>query len=684
LAERIRQIRSASIASAQPRIVAEYDYRDESGSLLYQVVRFEPKDFRQRRPKEGGGWKWTTKECRKVLYRLPELIATPATEIVCIVEGEKDADNLAALGFAATCNVGGAGKWRLEHGEPLRGRFVAILADNDVAGSDHAEHVADAILDIAARVKVIDLPGLPDKGDVSDWIAAGGTREELLELIQHAPDWTSSTAAPPQLTRAAEIERAIPEGRRNRTLFQIAFSLRRWDVEQESIEAALTCENERRCKPPLPKAEVQNIARSVMAYPPDQAHEAANSLIDLISLRPPVLGDAALHGFVGDYVRAIAPYTEATCPGILAHLLPAVGMIVGPKPHVWGGNEQPARLNTVLVGPTSSGRKGTSLVPVDLLMKVVDRQLWTEQKVKGLSSGEGLIVFVADEKYIDENGEEQVRPKEKRVYVVEEEFSKVLANTLRDTNILSQIMREAFDSGDLQKLTVESRRAQGAHICIVGHITRRELLARFSEIEMANGFGNRFLWFVVKSDKDLPDAPRIPHELIREFAYRLRDVVAFAHNKEGLKRDDHANELWKTVYSYLKSDKPGLQGAMLARGGAIVLRLSLIYALLDKSAVIEKHHLEAALAVWEYSEQSVRLLFSEKTGGSLSDKILTLLTEGPMQTSEFYRHILKDAKEIQAALLYLESIGRVRKTKLSPSGRGRPAIRWERIEPEAP
>jgi putative DNA primase/helicase len=168
------------------RIAATYDYRGERRELLYQVVRYEPKDFRQRRP-AGDGWKWSIGDVRRVLYRLPELLTSKPENLVFIVEGEKDADNLARVGFVATTNAGGAGKWRPEYSEALRGRHVVIPPDNDEPGRKHAEQVAETLKGIAASVKVVELPGLPAKGDVSDWLARGGTVAALLALVERAP-----------------------------------------------------------------------------------------------------------------------------------------------------------------------------------------------------------------------------------------------------------------------------------------------------------------------------------------------------------------------------------------------------------------------------------------------------------------------------------------------------------------
>jgi hypothetical protein len=178
-------------------IRATYDYRDEDGKLLFQVVRFEPKDFRQRRPKPEGGWDWAVKGVRVVPYRLPELEAKPEAPVV-VVEGEKDVDNLARFGVLATCNAGGAGKWTHEHAKFLAQRRVIIMPDNDEPGQNHAQKVAATLQSIAMSVRVCELPGLPPKGDVSDWIAQHGDAaepvtigKELLRLLRAAPIWSS-------------------------------------------------------------------------------------------------------------------------------------------------------------------------------------------------------------------------------------------------------------------------------------------------------------------------------------------------------------------------------------------------------------------------------------------------------------------------------------------------------------
>jgi len=177
--------------NGKSEIVTTYDYRDEQGELLYQVVRMEPKSFRQRRPKDGGGWDWSLKGVRRICYRLSQVLSAKPEETIFVGEGEKDADNLDRRGLVATCNSGGAGKWQVEFSQFLKGRRVVILPDKDGPGRKHAETVARSLQGTAAEVKVVELPGAGK--DVSDWLDAGGTVEELLRLVEAAPTTRTST-----------------------------------------------------------------------------------------------------------------------------------------------------------------------------------------------------------------------------------------------------------------------------------------------------------------------------------------------------------------------------------------------------------------------------------------------------------------------------------------------------------
>jgi len=177
--------------TAEKKIVATYDYIDESGTLLYQNCRLDrtenpdaPKSL-PRRPDGNGGWIWDLKGTRRVLYRQSEFVQSSKQDWVFVCEGEPDTDRLNGLGLVATTS-GSATSWRPEFAEFFRGRLVCILPDNDVAGKRYADTVADSLHGVASEVRIVELPGLPEKGDVSDWFDAGHQVPELNKLIEKA------------------------------------------------------------------------------------------------------------------------------------------------------------------------------------------------------------------------------------------------------------------------------------------------------------------------------------------------------------------------------------------------------------------------------------------------------------------------------------------------------------------
>jgi hypothetical protein len=172
-------------------LVATFDYRDESGKLLFQVCRTtnKRKAFFQRQPDGHGGWRNDIQGVRRVLYRLPELLKE--TGVVFICEGEKHVDALRAWGLRATCNPMGAGMWKpeYEYTEYLRGQDIVLLPDNDDTGRKHVQAIAQSASGVASRIRVLPLPDLAVKGDIINWKEAGGTKEKLLELAEATPDW---------------------------------------------------------------------------------------------------------------------------------------------------------------------------------------------------------------------------------------------------------------------------------------------------------------------------------------------------------------------------------------------------------------------------------------------------------------------------------------------------------------
>jgi Protein of unknown function (DUF3987) len=188
------------------KIVCAHDYTDELGELISQAVRLDPKDFYQRRPDGKGGWVNNTRGVRRVLYRLPEVIAAPT---VCVAEGEKDCDNLEKLGFVATTNPLGAGKWRDEYSETLRGKDVIVfgdVGDNNGDGERHTQRVIESLIGKARSIKHVVLPD--GFHDVSDYIASlpvETARAQIAKLIKNSPEIQPETA-----TTEAQIPPYVP------------------------------------------------------------------------------------------------------------------------------------------------------------------------------------------------------------------------------------------------------------------------------------------------------------------------------------------------------------------------------------------------------------------------------------------------------------------------------------------
>jgi len=190
------------------KIVATFDYTDERGALLYQVVKYDPKDFRQRRSDGNGGWIPKLGDVRRVPYRLPEILQYPdATVFVC--EGEKDADRVASLQYCATTVA--SGKWTDDCVKPIAGRDVIILQNNDDAGVKKALAAAQALHGVAKTIRVLLLPDTKSGGDVSDWLDADPQRdgEMLARICMDAPVWTpASSEIPNEATTTLQSARA--------------------------------------------------------------------------------------------------------------------------------------------------------------------------------------------------------------------------------------------------------------------------------------------------------------------------------------------------------------------------------------------------------------------------------------------------------------------------------------------
>jgi hypothetical protein len=335
--------------------------------------------------------------------------------------------------------------------------------------------------------------------------------------------------------------------------------------------------------------------------------------------------DAAYDGLVGEVVRLIEPCSEADPAGILLQTIVMLGNAIGHSPHFWtDGARQYMSMSVVFVGPSGSGRKGTIRAQGHNLMKNVDPDWLRDCTSSGLSSGEGLIYRLRDASDNDPG------VTEKRLLVTESEFASVLKMTKREGNVLSMIIRQAFDGDVLQTMTKNSpNRATDTHVSIIGHITSEELTRTLDRTDVSNGFLNRMMMCAVKRSRYLPNGGRPDPTKLLMLGGRILNAVQFARGVGEMTRDPDAERLWCDEYAGL-SDRPGgLLGKATGRATAYVVRLSCLYALLDHSATIRHEHLQSALAVWRYIEDSTAFFLGDTIGDPIADKILLGLLNCP-------------------------------------------------------
>ena len=442
-----------------------------------------------------------------------------------------------------------------------------------------------------------------------------------------------------------------------------------------------------RSNPDIERAVSEHLLNSGDPGDGDNSHNSLNSQ----SLQAyPRVDQAAFYGLAGEIVEAIEPYSEADPVAILVNTLTAFGGVIGSGPHfLVEKSEHHLNLFVVQVGRSAKGRKGTAWSTPKFMFRAVDSD-WAEKRIKGgLSSGEGLVYAVRDQRIEKKPYRESGRiagyedvvvdagEADKRLLCVEEEFAQALKVMAREGNILSPILRDAWDGNRLAPMTKNSPlQASGAHVSIIAHITRDELLRYFTSTEQTNGFGNRFAWFFVRRAREIPTPTGCPDETLSPLIERLGESVSFARKVSKMSRDDEAEAIWISVYHSLSAERDGLVGALLARAEPQVMRLACIYALMDSSSVVQSSHLEAALALWAYSEQSAQFIFGELKGDPGVDKTLEALKQaGSLTTTDvhnlFGRHA--DKNEIDRVIREVLKVKGVTSETADDTG-GRPAL----------
>jgi len=388
-------------------------------------------------------------------------------------------------------------------------------------------------------------------------------------------------------------------------------------------------------------------------------------------------------GLVGRVVATFDDYTEADPIAVATQFLVAFGNAVGSTPVVTVG-ETSHHTNEFLciVGTSSRARKGDSSNVALRPLRDADPD-WAGNVASGLSSGEGLIHHVRDplEKR-NAKGETVVADDgvtDKRLLVVESEFSTALKQFAREGNTLSNVLRDVWDGKrTLRTLTKQSpERATDAHISVIAHTTPEDLARYLADVEAANGLGNRFLFVLAHRAKLLPDPGRAHCGTVARLADDVRDALVWARTGTEIRRTPAAAMLWERIYPALTADKPALLGKLLARSEAHVIRLAALYALTSRAELVDVQHLESALALWDYVEESTRAIFAGRTGNRVADRIIGALLPGEAKTLEELRRELFSghvgSADLADALTLLRDLGKVTIKRDDTTG-GRAAV----------
>jgi hypothetical protein len=398
-------------------------------------------------------------------------------------------------------------------------------------------------------------------------------------------------------------------------------------------------------------------------------------------------GPAAFHGVMGEILRELDPHTEANLAAILCQLLVGFGNMVGVGPH-WVHEANRHRLNLYLcvVGNTADGKKGTSWGYARRILTAID-DTWSLRITPGINSGPALIEQVADEE--NTRGGSFLRGvTDKRLLMYESEFTRLLAIFSRDNETLGMVLRQAWEDDQLAALSKKNPvRATGAHVSVNAHVTADDLHANLRLTDVANGLGNRFLWVCARASKKLEEEGRFPWNRLDPLLDELRLSLEFARRHVGLDpvpmgRSPSAQRFWKEQLEILRKPRPGLLGAILARGPAQVMRLACIYAVIDRQMSIGVDHLKAALEIWAYCVRSIDFIFGERLGDPDAEKLLAAIEaagETGLSQSRIQREVFrtnKDSGELAFLLRRMIRSGLIRRESKRVTGAGRPACMW--------
>lgn len=581
------------------------------------------------------------------LFGLELLAKHPKGNAVFVVEGEKPAAALQSLAICTVTSLGGSSAANQADWKPLNGfNNVYLLPDNDEPGESYAKTVCQklAALPSPPQVKIVRLTGLPEKGDIVEW------------LQNHAPDWDGY--------------KPFPEADKSWVLTELKAELKK---ALPVPECWLTDSNQQSKNQQQPPKDIDsaNLAHDYPVFNHDDFYGIAK--------------EVALLGSEQSEADPVAVY--------FSFLVAAAAMIGGYRYIHIGDSKHNARLFAALVGASSRARKGTSFKPVERIIRATEEAYEkTTDSIKetlaitngGLSSAEGLIWAARDE--AEETKGKDSNPlwegvEDKRLLVVEEELAQVFKVAKREGNTLSPLLRKAYDGGTLAPMTKNNRlKATNPHINVLGHITQYELKSVLTGDDVYNGLANRFLWVCVRRTKKMAFPQPMDGDKVLNIAIRLAGTMKWVKQSANaeITLDKAARDYWETQYPIISADRHGAIGAVTARDEAHTLRLALLFCLLDFGSLITTQHLKAAIAVINYSASSAEYIFTTPTDESPdAQKLLAALGEKPLTQTEisnvFGRN--KNRNQLTELLTELQTLNKIRKV----TTKGEKRVMWAKI-----
>ena len=501
--------------------------------------------------------------------------------------------------------------------------------------------------------------------------------DDDLFINEHSIYFDDNLQTEKTISKKIHKENQIKKGERNTYILKIGGRMINKGISHNEVKNKLLKENQINCNPNLKEEEVLSIWKSLCKYEPSIQIKEKN--------KPDInshLTDIKI-GLIKDIIDTVMPETEAHLMAIVFSFLCSLGNIIGRKFYfpMEGGKHYP-NIFICLVGRTAKARKGTSWGRIEEIYNKVDFNWVTDNITSGLYTGEGLIHALRDPRYEYNKKTQQEElvdegVKDKRLLALESEFSNVLNQSNGKMSILSNVLRNAWDGKTLTTLIKNNReKASNPHVSIIAHITKEELKNCITSSDLVNGFANRFLWVYVERSKKLPLGGDIPEEKIISIANQINDINIWAIGFRGespITFDVEAEKLWCEMYEDLSEGVEGILGKVTSRSEPQVLRLSLIYAILDKSKEIKSKHLKAAKSLWSYCLKSADYIFDNSNNNIINETIIDYLknNDNGLSKTEIYKlfHNHHQKEKINMAISFLIQSEKIISKKMNTNGR---------------